>query len=231
MSDWKVRHEGSPKATEGLTHEEAVQGLLDGRWETTDEVWGPSDTNWIAFENHPRFAEIAADIEPPPSRPHEDETRLDFNPLIDVCLVLLVFFILTTTYASLQKIIEAADLTSEDAGGVRVIEDREVADTMVRVGLLMRGDAVVVQVEGKDVASAPKSALAGKDEDDKQQLKQFNRDLVTKLQSFSGAAKRRKVLLEHEKKVPHGFVVAVQDAAKTARMEGVLFLLPPQKAP
>src|SRR5262245_64633321 len=123
MSDWKVRHEGSPTSTDGLTYDEALQGLVNGRWEPTDEVWGPSDTNWIAFENQPQFAEIAADIEPPPPRPHEDETRLDFNPLIDVCLVLLVFFILTTTYASLQKIIEAADLSSEDAGGVKVVKE------------------------------------------------------------------------------------------------------------
>ncbi len=229
MSDWKVRHEGSPKWTEGLTYEEALQGLLDGRWEPTDEVWGPSDTDWVAFENHPQFAEVAADIEPPPPRHHEDETRLDMNPLIDVCLVLLVFFILTMTYASLQKIIEAADLGTEDAGGVQVVKDKDVEATMVRVGLLMRDDKVVVQVEGKDVASAPKSALARADDDDKKQMNQFNRDLVTSLSSFSGAARRRTVLLEHEKKVPHGFVVAVQDASKTARMERVLFLLPPKK--
>ena len=125
--------------------------------------------------------------------------------------------------------IEAADLTSEDAGGVKIIPEGEVEATMVRVGLLMRGDKVVVQVEGKDVASAPTSALAQADEDDKKQMNQFNRDLVTSLSSFSGA-KRRTVLLEHEKKVPHGFVVAVQDASKTARMERVLFLLPPKKA-
>ena len=41
--------------------------------------------------------------------------------------------------------------------------------------------------------------------------------------------RRRTVLLEHEKQVPHGFVVAVQDASKTARMERVLFLLPSKK--
>src|SRR3954469_14888133 len=141
MSTWKVRHEGSPKSTEGLTYEQALQGLLDARWEPTDEVMGPSDSAWVSFENHPQFAEVAAEIEPPPPPSHEDETRLDMNPLIDVCLVLLVFFILTTTYPSLQKIIEAANLTSEDAGGVKVIEDpKEVEQTMVRVGLLMRGE-------------------------------------------------------------------------------------------
>src|SRR5262245_65748251 len=101
MSTWKVRHEGSPKSTEGLTYEQALQGLLDGRWEPTDEVMGPSDTTWVAFENHPHFAEIAADIEPPPPRSHDDQTRRDINPLIDVWPALPVFLILPPKYAHL----------------------------------------------------------------------------------------------------------------------------------
>jgi biopolymer transport protein ExbD len=230
MSTWKVRHEGSPKSTEGLTYEQALQGLLDGRWEPTDEVMGPSDTTWVAFENHPQFAEIAADIEPPPPRSHDDETRLDMNPLIDVCLVLLVFFILTTTYASLQKIIEAADIPEEQLSedpGVQWVRQDEVEETMVRVNLRMQGDAVVTQVENKVVATVDKDALGDKDE-----WRKFKKDLIASLRSYGGVAKRRKVLLDNDRKVPHGFVVAVQDAAKTARMDGVLFLLPPkQKAP
>src|ERR1043166_6886900 len=73
MSDWKVRHEGSPTSSDGLTYDEALQGLLDGRWEPTEEGMGPSDTTWIAFETPPQFVGVAADIEPPPPRPHEDE--------------------------------------------------------------------------------------------------------------------------------------------------------------
>ena len=79
MSDWKVRHEGSPKASEGLTYEEALQGLLDGRWEPTDEVMGPQDADWVALENHPQFADVALELEPPVSKPHDDETRLDIR--------------------------------------------------------------------------------------------------------------------------------------------------------
>ena len=44
-----------------------------------------------------------ADYEPPPPKHPEDETRLDMNPLIDVALVLLIFFMLTTTYEELRK--------------------------------------------------------------------------------------------------------------------------------
>ena len=88
---WKVRHEGSPRAVEDLTPGQIAQGLIDGHWEPTDEVMGPQDTEWVPLENHPNFATVALEVEPPPPREHEDESRLDMNALIDVCLVLLVF--------------------------------------------------------------------------------------------------------------------------------------------
>src|SRR5947209_20489754 len=153
--NWTIRHQGSPRAVDGLSSAQVLEGLQDGRWEPTDEVKSDGEARWRSLEEHPQFSEAVADLEPPEPKHPEDETRLDMNPLIDVCLVLLIFFILTTTYASLQKIIEAADLGTEDAGGVQVVKDKDVEATMVRVGLLMRDDKVVVQVEGKDVASAP----------------------------------------------------------------------------
>src|SRR5205807_2436851 len=107
---WKVRHEGSPRAVEGLTPGQIAQGMLDGHWEPTDEVMGPQDGAWVALENHPQFADVALELEPPVGKPHDDETRLDMTPLIDVCLVLLVFFILTTSYAALQRLINSPAL-------------------------------------------------------------------------------------------------------------------------
>ena len=93
---WKVRHEGSPQHRELATAQEVLQGLIDGVWEPTDEVRGPNDAKWQPLETHPQFAEAAADIEPLPKM-HEDESKLDMNALIDVCLVLLIFYILTTS--------------------------------------------------------------------------------------------------------------------------------------
>ena len=50
---WKIRHEGSPRSVEGLSAAQVVEGLQDGQWETTDEVMGPQDRNWVAIESHP----------------------------------------------------------------------------------------------------------------------------------------------------------------------------------
>src|SRR5215470_14887440 len=112
--NWRIRHEGSPRAVEGLTSSEVAQGLMDGQWEPTDEVMGPQEQQWVAIENHPQFADLAMDLEPPPPPHRPDETTLDMNPLIDVCLVLLIFFILTTTYAAVQKILDTPSVQAKD---------------------------------------------------------------------------------------------------------------------
>src|SRR5205823_5338981 len=111
---WKIRHEGSPRSIDVASLQQVVEGLQDGLWEPTDEVMSPQDKDWVAIENHPQLAEVAMDLEPPAASAHEDETRLDMNPLIDVALVLLIFFILTTSYAALQRMLEMPKMKEDD---------------------------------------------------------------------------------------------------------------------
>ncbi len=200
---WKVRHQGSPQSVEGLTLAQVVEGLQDGLWEPTDEVMGPGETEWVAIENHPQLAEIALDIEPPPPREYDDETRLDMNPLIDVCLVLLVFFILTTSYAVLQNRLEAADVTTDKAGRV-VVTKEQVKQQMIHVTVKMEDGKPVFRVEDKVV-----------DED----------RLTAELNSYAKTT-RTDLLLEHDADVPHGAVVAVMDAARGARLNRIRLLVP-----
>src|SRR5206468_7389193 len=94
---WQVRHAGSPRIVRNLTLQQLVDGLQDGLWETTDEVQGPGEAVWRPIEAHPQMADLAQDLEAPPPDRHPEATSLDFNALIDVCLVLLIFFILTTS--------------------------------------------------------------------------------------------------------------------------------------
>lgn len=202
--DWKVRHQGSPRTVEGLTLAEIVEGLQDGLWEPTDEAQGPDDADWVALENHPQLADVAAELEPPPPPVHDDETRLDFNPLIDVCLVLLVFFILTTSYAVLQKRLELPNVTGGDAG-IPVVTKDQVENQMIHVTVTMEGGKPVFKVENKVV---PEERL------------------LAELKGFVKSTSRTKLLLEHGYDVPHGAVVAVQDAAKGAEMDRVLLLVP-----
>src|SRR5262249_25238904 len=130
---WKIRHEGSPQ-TRTLTLPEIVEGLRDGLWMPTDEVQGPGETAWTAIENHPQLAEVAAELEEPPPR-HEEETRLDMNALIDVCLVLLIFFMMTTTYAvAVQKTVPVPTLPDEQSPKkARTVRIDQVRKQMVRI--------------------------------------------------------------------------------------------------
>jgi biopolymer transport protein ExbD len=201
---WKIRHEGSPRSIEGLTLAEVLEGLQDGLWEPTDEVQGPDDAAWVAIENHPLLAEVAAEFEPPPPRTYDDETRLDMTALIDVCMVLLVFFILTTSYAALQKRLLSPNVTGGEAG-IPVVTEKEVAEQMIHVTVKME--------DGKPVYRVEKNAVP-------------EESLLTVLKGFVKKTSRTRLLLEHDFDVPHGATVAVQDAAQGAGMDRVLLLIP-----
>jgi biopolymer transport protein ExbD len=201
--NWKVRHEGSPQSIE-LTWEELLEGLQNGAWEATDEVMGPADTTWVAIENHPALEEIAADLEPPPPRTYDDETRLDMNALIDVCLVLLIFFILTTTVAVMQKRLEAPSL-EQGQPKVAVVTKAQVAEQMIHVKAVMANGHPVIYVEKEEVP--------------------LNR-LVAALKRFVSDKRKTDLLLEHDNSVSHDTVVKILDAAKEVGMTRLRWLVP-----
>jgi biopolymer transport protein ExbD len=188
--NWTVRHQGSPQSIDNLSLAQVIEGLHEGLWEPTDEVMGPQDRQWQAIENHPQLAEVALDIEPPPSKPVEDETRLDMTPLIDVTLVLLIFFMLMLTYVQLQRAMAAGDVSR---GQIKVVAADEVLRTMIRVTARPGADPdhPVVQVEKQQVdldALHDKLAQMVKDE-------------------------QKTILLIDATGVPESVVVAIKDAA------------------
>jgi biopolymer transport protein ExbD len=201
---WKVRHQGSPLALDDLTLTQVAEGLADGRWEPTDEVMGPDDKDWVPIESHPQLEEIAAELEPPPPRHYDDETRLDMNALIDVCLVLLIFFILTTSYAVLQKRLEAPGISGDKVGPPIVTKDK-VEQQMIHVIARLEGDKPVFQVEGQVV-----------DKD----------NLESELRRYVKSTSKTQLLFEHDYDVPQSAVIAVLDAAKGAGMEKVSLVVP-----
>jgi biopolymer transport protein ExbD len=206
---WQIRHQGSPRSVPGLSLAEVIEGLQDGYWEPTDEVMGPDDSDWETIENHPALAEIAADLEPPPPKLHEDETRLDMNPLIDVALVLLIFFILTTSYAALQKVIDMPVNSAKKVDSpLRVVPQALVKELMVKVEARMKDGEKVIKVEDEVV-----------DE----------RHLRSVLNRFVKGSRRTNLLID-AKGVDLGTVVTIQDAAKGAGFE-MVYLLTEQPAP
>jgi biopolymer transport protein ExbD len=206
---WSVRHEGSPRAVEGLSLDEVLHGLEEGRWEPTDEVRGPGEVAWQPLETHPATAEAAGEVEPPPPRHFDDGTHLDFTALIDVCLVLLIFFIMTVSVAAMQPRLRSPEVTAERVEGLPVVTREKIDQQMIRVSVKMEGGKPVIRVEDKEVAR----------DKFKDALKNLARGTKTAL------------LLEYDDDVPHGAVVAVQDAARGARLESVFVVVPGKARP
>ncbi len=194
--DWKIRHQGSPKAVENVTLDQIVEGLQDGLWEPSDEVMGPGETEWVAIESHPKLEEVAADIEPPPPKQETDESRLDMTPLIDVCLVLLIFMVLTISYAAVQKQLEAAQVTAEkQEGRLKPVNIKVAKETMIMVKASMENDQPVIRVEDQVVPEA---------------------DLASVMRQLS--SRKPQVLIQWEPGVRRKTIVAIQDAATAANI-------------
>jgi biopolymer transport protein ExbD len=207
---WQLRHEGSPQSVSGLTLAQIVEGLRDGRWEPTDQVKGPGDRQWLAIESHPQLAEVAAEVEQGPVV-HEDETHIDMNALIDVTMVLLIFFILTTTHATLiQKVVPVPPV--DPVTGKRVLLPGQVQKYMVKAEA--RPDAAgkpVLHVEGRP---------ADVWRDDEHQELDGGR-LAALLQPYvQGSPPRTELVLDAER-ISWGLVIEIQDAARAAGMQKV----------
>lgn len=211
---WQLRHEGSPQAIKGLTLRQIVDGLRDGLWETTGEVMGPDDTTWRTIDSHPQLAEIAEEIEAPPPPRHEEGTHLDMNALIDVCLVLLIFFILTTTYAAaVQKVVPLPTVKAE-AKKVRVVTAKEIKDRMIRL-------EASVDAAGKPVLRLENQTINVLAEDgtvDPDKLREA-------LRPYAGGLDRKTEIILDARDVSWGTVIAIQDGAKAAGVHTVHHLL------
>jgi biopolymer transport protein ExbD len=203
---WTVRHAGSPRSVAGLSTEDVVAGLTEGRWDPTDEVRGTDEGVWRPIEEHPQFAEVAYDLEAPPAAAHPDETRLDMNPLIDVALVLLIFFILTTTYETIRKVLDMPGATAKAAKGVRTVDPKQVKEMMIYVQARVKDGRPLVEVEKQAVPEGD--------------LDQFMRRHVRD-------TKKLLVLIDAAPEVEWNTVAAIMDAARGAGITKTLFLQKP----
>lgn len=192
---FSVRHEGSPVSVGGQSAVDVETGLHDGRWDPADEVRGDGEPEWVPLADHPRFAEAAADVVPPPRKHHPDETRLDMNPLIDVALVLLIFFILTTTYETIRKVLDLPAGSAKAPGQLRRVSPEDVKKLMVTVTARQQGGQAVLSVEDKPVTLG---------------------ELDAALRRAVADSKKTTLLLDATEDVDYGVVMSIMDAARGA---------------
>jgi len=198
MNLWNVRHAGSPRSVDGLTADNVLDGVREGIWEPSDEIIGPDDHDWQTLERHPVFAQAMADYEPPPPPPHPDETKLDMNPLIDVALVLLIFFMLTTTYQELRKEFQPPEPQGNSQQGIR---DEQLRQVTIRVTAKLEDGQPVYRVEGEVVAE---------------------KDLESRFRQLKDSLGHDKLAMEVDPEVPWRAVIAIQDAASGANFSQII---------
>lgn len=203
---WQVRREGSPTAYTLPSAEAVLDGLREGIWLPYDEVKGPDDADWVPLDAHHAFEDTAEELAAPMPEAHDD-THLDMNPLIDVCLVLLIFFILTISYASLERAISVPeDKPDEEAKTTQKVELSEIKDRVFRVSGTMDGDRPVIKVEGEPVPIE---------------------QLDAKIRSVIDGTGKKEMLLDLDPVIPWGVQTAILDSAKGNGVHEVL--LAPRK--
>ena len=213
---WQLRHEGSPQLLQDLTLQQIVDGLRDGEWETTDEVWGDSDKEWQKIETHPQLAEIAEDLLTPPPVRVEEASTVDMNALIDVCLVLLIFYMITTAYAAMVQKSVPLPMTKADAKGIRVVRVDDVKSRMIRVQAYHdKAGKPVVRVENQTL-----SDVLSKDGS------KIDADKVREaLHSYVHGDERKNEVLLDARDITWENVIQIQDGARAAGVQMVHHLL------
>ena len=92
---WDIQSADNIGPNQRLPSDEVREQLETGLLAGDDLIRSDAGNSWQEIENHPTFRDLVQQIEESHRRVETDETRLDMNPLIDVSLVLLIFFILT----------------------------------------------------------------------------------------------------------------------------------------
>ncbi len=197
---WKVKREGSTVISEYENPADILEGFADGIWSSTDEVMGPKESRWSKLETHPLFAIPIDEYEQGKLMPVEEETRLDMNPLIDVSLVLLIFFILTTTVEELRKELPAPVGEPDKTEG-KSITEKELNENTLRVTAAMQGMEPILTLESQQIP-----------------LDNLEQALKAKVNETN----KKSLAVEIQPNVPWGVFTLIQDAAAGAGIQETL---------
>lgn len=194
---WQIRHAGSPAKITADNAEAVVNGLMNGDWEPSDEILGDGERNWKTIEDHPKFSSACEDLTP--EKPAvADDNNIDMNPMIDVALVLLIFFILTTSYASLRRVIDLPDAPTEKKGAVaKTLKKDDVKDRIFKLKIYMEEEKPIIKIEERIVLVD---------------------DLDKEMKEVVRVTGRKEMYMDIDPSTPWGIEAKVYDAARGANV-------------
>ena len=195
MSRWDLRNHDSDSKSILLESIEIQDLIVSGLISINDEIRKEGETTWKTFLDYPEFDDT---FSVKSSIKHDEDENIDMNALIDVCLVLLVFFILLTSYAKLVQHLEAAK-TNPDSKIPSITTTQ--ADQKTKVVIKTEAGKTLFYINEQVVESD---------------------NLTTALKASARKLKSKDLILFYSDDVPYQAVISIQDAARAADFQQIL---------
>ena len=195
MSRWDLRNHDSDSKSILLDSIEIQDLIVSGLISINDEIRKEGETTWKTFLDYPEFDDT---FSVKSSIKHDEDENIDMNALIDVCLVLLVFFILLTSYAKLVQHLEAAK-TNPDSKIPSITTTQ--ADQKTKVVIKTEAGKTLFYINEQVVESE---------------------NLTTALKASARKLKSKDLILFYSDDVPYQAVISIQDAARAADFQQIL---------
>ena len=195
MSRWDLRKHDSDSKSILLESIEIQNLIVSGLISINDEIRKEGETTWKTFLDYPEFDDT---FSVKSSIKHDEDENIDMNALIDVCLVLLVFFILLTSYAKLVQHLEAAK-TNPDSKIPSITTTQ--ADQKTKVVIKTEAGKTLFYINEQVVESE---------------------NLTTALKASARKLKSKDLILFYSDDVPYQAVISIQDAARAADFQQIL---------
>ena len=195
MSRWDLRNHDSDSKSILLESIEIQELIVSGLISINDEIRKEGETTWKTFLDYPEFDDT---FSVKSSIKHDEDENIDMNALIDVCLVLLVFFILLTSYAKLVQHLEAAK-TNPDSKIPSITTTQ--ADQKTKVVIKTEAGKTLFYINEQVVESE---------------------NLTTALKASARKLKSKDLILFYSDDVPYQAVISIQDAARAADFQQIL---------
>ena len=195
MSRWGLRNHDSDSKSILLESIEIQDLIVSGLISINDEIRKEGETTWKTFLDYPEFDDT---FSVKSSIKHDEDENIDMNALIDVCLVLLVFFILLTSYAKLVQHLEAAK-TNPDSKIPSITTTQ--ADQKTKVVIKTEAGKTLFYINEQVVESE---------------------NLTTALKASARKLKSKDLILFYSDDVPYQAVISIQDAARAADFQQIL---------
>ncbi|WP_437228574.1 ExbD/TolR family protein [Planctomicrobium sp. SH661] len=155
------------------------------------EVWDHHPNPWVNPEDDETHEELQLNKKPLP------EAGLDMTPMVDVMMLLLIFFMITASFVT-QQSLETTPPESDGEGSGRAVSVDEIAS-----------ESVVVRIDDNDNIFIDEVPVADINE------------LVEALRGKMASEHKTEMLIETEPAATHGQVVAVTDAGMTVQMQRI----------